>query len=227
MTFQQGMSDPCVFVGCSKVLLYFVHGDDYFGFGVRCDLDGDRAKWSERFIIKGRGVLGADGLREICILNRVITSDPRMPGCLEMLCTKRIRGTLTCSWLHNVLTTSSKTKATLRDKAAFLARHPLAGPLLNEERRVASRSNCMMCQYLALDRPDIQFTAKEISRAMASPTTPMKLSRLFRGTWLAILACCGDTLGKNGVERSGVDRLELGRSHWRPSSCREDILFAW
>ena len=31
-------------------------------------------------------------------------------------------------------------------------------------------SNCMRCLYLALDRPDIQFTAKEISRAMASPT---------------------------------------------------------
>ena len=28
----------------------------------------------------------------------------------------------------------------------------------------------MRCLYLALDRPDIQFTAKEISRAMASPT---------------------------------------------------------
>ena len=28
----------------------------------------------------------------------------------------------------------------------------------------------MRCLYLALDRPDIQFTTKEISRAMASPT---------------------------------------------------------
>ena len=82
------------------------------------------------------------------------------------------------------LTPSTKTKATTWDKVAFLARHPLAGPFLDEKRRVAFRSNCM-CLYLALDRPDIQFTAEEISRAMASPTisTPMKRSRLFRGTW--------------------------------------------
>ena len=68
------------------------------------------------------------------------------------------------------LTASSKTKATPWDKAAFLARHPLAGPFLDEKRRVAFRCSCMRCLYLVLDRPDIQFTAKEMSRAMASPT---------------------------------------------------------
>ena len=69
------------------------------------------------------------------------------------------------------LAASSKTKTTPWDKAAFLARHPLAGPFLDEKRRVAFRSSCMRCLYSALDRRDIQFTAKEISRAMASPTT--------------------------------------------------------
>ena len=68
------------------------------------------------------------------------------------------------------LNVSSKDKAILRDKANFMARHPLAGPFLDEKRRVEFRSNCMRCLYLALDRPDIQFTAKEISPAMASPT---------------------------------------------------------
>ena len=61
------------------------------------------------------------------------------------------------------LNASSKAKAIPWDKAAFLARHPLAGPFLEEKRRVEFRS-------LALDRPDVQFTAREISRAMASPT---------------------------------------------------------
>ena len=98
------------------------------------------------------------------------------------------------------LTASSKTKATPWDKAALLARHPLAGSFLDEKRRVVCRSHCMRCLYLALDRPDTQFTAKEISRAMASPTIH---AELFRGTWLAILACCGDTLGKNSLEGSG------------------------
>ena len=68
------------------------------------------------------------------------------------------------------LNVSSKGKPIPWDKANFLARHPLAGPFLDEKRRVEFRSNCMRCLYLALDRPDIQYTAKEISRAMASPT---------------------------------------------------------
>ena len=68
------------------------------------------------------------------------------------------------------LNVSSKGKAIPWDKANFLARQPLAGPFLDEKRRVEFRSNCMRCLYLALDRPDIQFTAKEISRAMTSPT---------------------------------------------------------
>ena len=53
------------------------------------------------------------------------------------------------------LNASSKAKAIPWEKAAFLARHPLAGPFLNEKRRVEFRSNCMRCLYLALDRPDI------------------------------------------------------------------------
>ena len=40
---------------------------------------------SERFIIKDRGILGAGGLHEIRILNRVITCHPAKPGCPEML----------------------------------------------------------------------------------------------------------------------------------------------
>ena len=84
------------------------------------------------------------------------------------------------------LNASSKAKAISWDKAAFLARHPLAGAFLKEKRRAEFRSNCTRCLYLALCRPDIQFTAKEISRAMASPTvhadeTLKALSRYLAG----------------------------------------------
>ena len=144
-------------------------------------------------IIKDRGVLGADGLHEIRILNRVITYHPAKLACPEMLtyeADQRHADLLMAAYGLNV---SSKGKPTPWDKAAFLARHPLAGPFLDEKRRVAFRSNCMRCLYLALDRPDIQCRL----------STPMKRSRLFRGTWLAIFACCGDTHGKNGLEMSG------------------------
>ena len=72
--------------GCSvHALLYFVHGEDYVGLGVRGDLESYKAQLSERFIIKDRGILGADGLHEIRFLNRVITYHPAKPGCPEML----------------------------------------------------------------------------------------------------------------------------------------------
>ena len=104
------------------------------------------------------------------ILNRVITYHPAKPGCPEMFTYEadlRHPDLVRAAYGLNV---SSKTKAILWDRATFLARHPMAGPFLDEKRRVEFRSNCMRCLYLALDRHDIQFTTKEISRAMASPT---------------------------------------------------------
>ena len=159
-----------VFAHRGKFLLYFVHGDDYVGLGVRADLEGYKAKLSERFIIKDRGILSADGLREIRFLNRFLTYHPAKPRCPEMLtyeADQRHADLLMAAYGLNV---SSNCKAIPWDKANFLARHPLAGPFSDEKRRVEFRSNCMRCLYLALDRPDIQFTAKEISRATASPT---------------------------------------------------------
>ena len=43
---------------------------------MRCDLEGYRAKLSERLTRKDRGILSADGLHEIRILIRVITYHP-------------------------------------------------------------------------------------------------------------------------------------------------------
>ena len=137
---------------------------------MRGDLESYNAKLSERFIIKNRGILGADGLHEIRILNRVITYHPAKPGCPEMLTYEADQRHADLLMAAYGLHVSSKGKAIPWDKATFLARHPLAGPFLGEKRRVEFRRNCMRCLYLALDRLDIQFTTREISRAMASPT---------------------------------------------------------
>ena len=211
--FKQEMFSTCVFAHRSELLLFFVHVDDHVGLGVRGDLEGCRAKLSERFIIKDRDILGADGLQETRILNRVTTYHPAKPVCPEMLtydAGQRHADLLMASY---GLTASSKTKATPWDKAAFLARHPLAGPFLDDKRRVAFRSSCTRCLYLALDRPDIQFTAKEISRAMASPTIHADgalkaLSRSLAGHPRVLWAIPTARMAWKGL---GVDRLELGR----------------
>ena len=62
ITSNKGCSVRAFFAHRCKFLLYFVHGDDYVGLRVRGDLKGYKAKLSERFIIKDRGILGADGL---------------------------------------------------------------------------------------------------------------------------------------------------------------------
>ena len=128
---------------------------NYVGLGVRSDLEGyRRAKLSRRFIIKDRGILVADDLHEIRILNRVITYHPSKPGCPEMLSHEADQEHSDLLMAAYGLTASSKTKATPWDKAAFLARRPLAGPFLDEKRRVAFRSNSMRCMCSSLDRPD-------------------------------------------------------------------------
>ena len=104
--------------------------------------------------------MGADGLHEIRILNRVITYHPAKPGCPDMLTCEADQRHADILMAANGLNASSKAKAIPWEKAAFLAQHPQAGPFLDEKRQVEFRSNCVRCLYLALDRPDIQFTAK-------------------------------------------------------------------
>ena len=47
----------------------------------------------------------------------------------------------------------------------------LEGDELKGQQRSVYRSICMRLAYLALDRPDLQFSAKEAARCMQSPTT--------------------------------------------------------
>ena len=66
---------------------------------------------------------------------------PAKPGCPEMLTYEADQRHADLLMSAYGLTVSSKTKATPWDKAAFLARHPLAGPFLDEKRRIEFRSN--------------------------------------------------------------------------------------
>ena len=56
------------------------------------------------------------------------------------------------------------------DKPAFLAKHPLAGSYLPSDQARSFKSRCMRILFITLDRPDVQFASKDISRVMAHPT---------------------------------------------------------
>ncbi len=130
------------------------------------------------------------------------------------------------------LNVSIKGKPIPWDKANFLVQRPLAGPFLDEKWRVEFRSNCMRCLYLALDRPDIQKTAKEISRAMASPTFSRRWNAQGSFTISGESSTCAVAILTAGMDGKslGVDRFELGsfvrwlaRALQRPISCWENI----
>ena len=50
-----------------------------------------------------------------------------------------------------------------------VSRNPDRGPELSGEQLKHYRSLCMRCNYLALDRPDISYSAKELARAISKP----------------------------------------------------------
>ena len=168
--FRQGMFSPCVYRHDKRMLLYFVHGDDYVGIGVRSDVDWYLERVRERFIIKERGVLGPGGVNEMRILNRVISYFPAGAGTPEMITYEADQRHADLLVTAYGLDGNSNPKKVPWDKPSFMTKNPMAGPMLGGERLQAFRSACMRCLFLAIDRPDIQFVAKEISRAMANPT---------------------------------------------------------
>ena len=73
----------------------------------------------------------------------------------------------------------SQGKTVPRDKPAFLAKSPLARAYLPADQTRSFKSRCMSNLFMALDRPDVEFASKEISRAMAQPTMQTKPSKRF------------------------------------------------
>ena len=150
MTLNRRCSVHASFAHRSKPLLYFMHGDDYVGLGVRGDLEGYRAKLSERFINKDRGTSGSDGLQEIRFLNTVITYHPAKPGCPEMLtheADQRHADLLMAAYVSHCV---EQDQGHSLGQGGFPGSTSAGGPFLDEKRRVAFRSNCMRCLYLAL-----------------------------------------------------------------------------
>ena len=172
--YEQGLFTPCVYKSSDprRFAMYFIHGDDYVGLGTADALSSYLDALRQRFIIKVRAILGPEPGhdKEVRMLNRVITyrvGTHGKPDVVTYEADQRHADLLTKAYGLNA---SSKKKATPWSKPDFVSKHPLAGPLLGEERMASFRSSCMRALYLALDRPDIQFVCKEVSRAMSSPT---------------------------------------------------------
>ena len=163
--FEQGEASPCVFVHKLKNLATSVHGDDFTTVGPKVELDWLEAKLEAKYELRKGGRLGpgANDSKEFLVLNRAIRwtetgleyeADPRQAErLLEGL-------TLSGADCKSVATPGIKPLVEQLVDDVVLPASALTG-----FRAQAARAN-----YLAADRIDLQFAAKEVCRYMSAPT---------------------------------------------------------
>ena len=179
LKFEQGVSSPCVFRHPTRNLVMSVHGDDFTTVGAKCDLDWLESEMTAHYelTIQPRLGPGDSDAKEAVILNRIIRwtehgieyeADPRQCEKLVAEC--------------GMLATNSVATPGLRlsfDQLENDAELPL-------DRHTAFRGAAARANYLAADRLDIQFAAKEICRWMSKPT---------KAAWEALKRLCRYLVG--------------------------------
>ncbi len=179
LKFSQGASSPCVFRHPTKELVMSVHGDDFTTVGAKEDLDWLESEMQAHYELTIQPRLGpGDGdAKEAIILNRVIRwtdqgieyeADPRQSEKLVAEC--GMAGT------NSVATPGVRLSFDQLEKDT-----ELPATLHTAFRGSAARAN-----YLAADRLDCQFAAKEVCRWMAKPT---------RAAWEALKRLCRYLVG--------------------------------
>ena len=176
--FKQGLSSPCVFFHPTRNISTVVHGDDFTSLAVESELLWLRDSLKHKFLIKDRGILGPEShdLKEIRLLNRIIAWTPE---CIRYEADQRHSEILIKQFgltgSKGVDTPSSHENRITEDEEDNT--EPLDPSLVTKYRAAAAR-----CNFLGLDRPDVQYAAKEVSRGMAKPTNRdlLRLKRLVR-----------------------------------------------
>ena len=161
--FQQGSASACVFRHKERRLVCSVHGDDFTTAGPKKELDWFEGAMEEAYELSKGGRLGPGDQdeKEGRILNRIVRWTP---GGIEYEADPR-----QCEKLLEETGLDEGCKATATPGVkAFAAQAASDTPLPTNEhtrfRALSARAN-----YLAADRPDCQFAAKEVCRWMAGP----------------------------------------------------------
>jgi hypothetical protein len=173
--FRRGRYNVSTYYHQEKNLKTLVHGDDFVTTGERKNTEWFRARLLSRFQIKTKVVgTGTSDLREATVLNRTIRTtatgweyeaDQRHADILVR--------EMNLEEANSVKTPGEDAKPWWEDEDA----EKLKGKEETKFRAMAAR-----CNYLALDRADIQYPTKEICRGMANPSKGdvRKLRRLVR-----------------------------------------------
>jgi hypothetical protein len=174
--FTMGRSNPCVFLHKEKDIRTVVHGDDFTSEGDITQLKWMQRGLEEKFALKTK-IMGShpDLLKELKILNRMVRWERE--GITYEADDKH-----SATIVKDLNLEHCKATSTPGDKSTGSSEELDDGALLSPERATQFRSVAARCNYLAADRPDIQFATKEAARGMANPNEGdwAKLKRLAR-----------------------------------------------
>ena len=156
--FERGNASHCVLVHKERGITTAVYGDDFTSAGRKSQLDWSKQSMEVRYELKELARLGpgAGDDKEAKILNRVIRwteagleyeADPRQ---LEQL-------------LRD-LGLDEGVKAVSAPGVKVSAAEVAEDQPLSFDKHTAFRAVAARCNYLAADRPDCQYAAKEICR---------------------------------------------------------------
>ena len=163
--FEMGDASACVFRHKEKGLTSSVHGDDFTTAGPKCHLDWLKQEMQKKYELTENYRLGPgekDG-KEGKVLNRIVRwtkwgieyeADPRQG--------EKFIASL---GLDGPGVKSVSTPGTKIGQDALDADKPLEERKHTLFRAVAARGN-----YIGPDRPDVQYSAKEVCRWMSAPT---------------------------------------------------------
>ena len=167
--FEMCKHNPCLFHHPGRKMLCLVHGDDFVSGADSSDLTWLKDQLSERFEIKTKLMGLKEGeSREERILNRVIRLTKEG---WEYEADKRHADLIiqeTGASKLGALSHPGGDKKVIEEEERS---EELQGKTATRFRAVAARAN-----YLAADRPDIQYPVKEVCRRMAKQTGEERLS---------------------------------------------------
>ena len=156
--FSCGRSSPCIFYHPSRSIRAVIHGDDFTILGHRLELDWFRTEMTSVFAIKVKARLGPDqeGEQATRILNRIVEYGDNM---LYYEADQRhAEDIVNGMGLHENSKTVSTPGVNGPTQAGKITMND------SQFRMLAAR-----CNYLAQDRPDLQYAAKEVCRKMSAP----------------------------------------------------------
>ena len=155
-----------------------IHGDDFTTVGPKCEFDKFENELESKYELKRGGRLGPgkDDAKELTVLNRVLRwtdsgieyeADPRQGE-------KLVEG----------LGLDSGCKSTATPGLKPIIDKLVEDKLLSSSSHTAFRALAARANYLAQDRPDLQFAAKEVCRFMSSPTETSEAALKRMGRYL-------------------------------------------